>query len=426
MSNSSVGGVPTSGIGVAATVRLTGSGVTTTVPSVAGTRGVSQYAVNVPIGGSVAITALPYDVQGNLVPATTAAVAAVSSGTNLGTSLPNYAVLGKSAVTGSTGAGSVIRGGNVGLDAAYSSITNFPPSNVVAPNDVEANTGGGVIVANATAVHQAYLDLLAAITYWSITYPATLGGAITIANAGNMSASTAGGGGAGVYHAGAYTTASSLDIPTSITLDAQGDPNAIFVFFSPASTTTLESGASIILANGAQAGNVYWVVGSSFTSVWNSVKSDMVGNILAVSSITLGGGTLNGRAAAGAAVTMSTTETITMPTAVAAVAAVYSVTNVVVNASNPLAGKPAWYRPSNSAPYNNTSMAPCTVDDTDGNPWTVRGVAAGQVNVNFQIPTFENTEGSINSDDTVNKVMDETPIDQIFASLLVTVTGGTS
>ena len=108
-----------------------------------------------------------------------------------------------------------------------------------------------------------------------------------------------------------------MDIPTSITLDAQGNANAIFVF-KAGSTLKLESGASVLLVNGAQAANVFWVVGTSFTSVWNGIISNMVGTIMAADSITLGGGTLVGRALAQtAAVTMSTTETITVPVSTA-------------------------------------------------------------------------------------------------------------
>ena len=162
----------------------------------------------------------------------------------------------------------------------------------------------------------------------------------------NLSTNTSGSGTAGVYYAGKYT-GGALDAPTSITLDAQGNPQAVFVFVS-SSTTKLESGASVILANGAQAGNVYWVVGSSFTSVWNGIQSNMVGNILASSSVTLGGGNLNGRALASTgAVTLATTEIITWPVlslipgtpgtpAVPGIPAVQQVTNVVINASNRL------------------------------------------------------------------------------------------
>ena len=216
----------------------------------------------------------------------------------------NYAVLAYSAVTGSAGAGSVVTGGNVGISpTAITAITEFPPSTVTAPNVIEGPD---------TATAQAQVDLAAAIIYWGTTYPATLGGATVVA-ADNLS--TGGNGStAATWKAGAYS-GGALDMPTSITLDAQGNPDAIFVFIA-SSTIKLESGASVILANGAQAANVYWVVGSSFTSIWNGTSSNMVGNILAHTSISLGGGNLNGRALANTgAVTMATTETITVPTA---------------------------------------------------------------------------------------------------------------
>jgi hypothetical protein len=66
----------------------------------------------------------------------------------------------------------------------------------------------------------------------------------------------------------------------------------VFVFVA-GSTINLASGQTIALVNGAQAANVVFVAGSAFTSVATSTVN---GNILAVSGITLGGGTLNGRA----------------------------------------------------------------------------------------------------------------------------------
>ena len=46
-------------------------------------------------------------------------------------------------------------------------------------------------------------------------------------------------------------------------LDAQGDPNAVWVFQMPASTLTLTTpGCNVILENGAQASNIFWQVGT--------------------------------------------------------------------------------------------------------------------------------------------------------------------
>jgi hypothetical protein len=142
--------------------------------------------------------------------------------------------------------------------------------------------------ADAVAL-QAQTDLAAAIVYFQGLTP-TLTGLSDLSTSGNgVNNST--------YIAGNYFSApaSSLDIPTTITLDAQGNPNAVFVFVA-GSTITLESGANVLLANGANAANVYWVNGSSFTA--SGASSAMVGNILAHTSVTLNGGTLNGRALA--------------------------------------------------------------------------------------------------------------------------------
>jgi hypothetical protein len=102
-------------------------------------------------------------------------------------------------------------------------------------------------------------------------------------------------------------------MPTGIILDAQGNPNAQFVFVA-GSTINLASGQTVSLINGATAANVVFVAGSSFTSV---ATSTMNGNILAVASVTLGGGILNGRALANnGAVTIAASTTVTVASAV--------------------------------------------------------------------------------------------------------------
>jgi hypothetical protein len=130
---------PTTGHGVATAVVLTGTGVIPIVPVVPNTRGTSQYSVSVPIGGFVQVTALPVDDSGTPVPPY--AVPTVTTSTPAPTGLlteSKYAILAYSAVTGSAGAGSVVTGGNVGIDpTALSGVTNFPPSYVVFPNVIE-------------------------------------------------------------------------------------------------------------------------------------------------------------------------------------------------------------------------------------------------------------------------------------------------
>lgn len=81
---------------------------------------------------------------------------------------------------------------------------------------------------------------------------------------------------------GVYNSSSSLGITGTLTLDAQGDPNAVFIF-QIGSTLTTASGSSVVLINGAQACNVFWQVGSSATL---GTGSTFQGTILALTSIT--------------------------------------------------------------------------------------------------------------------------------------------
>jgi hypothetical protein len=87
-----------------------------------------------------------------------------------------------------------------------------------------------------------------------------------------------------------------------LTLDAQGNPNAVFII-QASSTLITASDSSVVLINDAQACHVFWVVESSATL---GTGTDFMGNILALTSIGLDtGATLDGRALAeNAAVTL--------------------------------------------------------------------------------------------------------------------------
>jgi hypothetical protein len=110
--------------------------------------------------------------------------------------------------------------------------------------------------------------------------------------------------------AGVYKAATSMGLTGALTLDAAGNPDAVFVF-QAGSTLTTASGSSVILKNGAQACHVFWQVGSSATL---GTATRFRGNILAYSSITLTtGATVQGRVLArGGAVTLDT-NVITVP-----------------------------------------------------------------------------------------------------------------
>ena len=82
---------------------------------------------------------------------------------------------------------------------------------------------------------------------------------------------------------GVYTFASSAQLTGTLTLNAQGNPNAEFIFQIGSAITTA-SNASVAMINGADGCNVYWQVGSSATL---GTDTAFAGNILADQSITV-------------------------------------------------------------------------------------------------------------------------------------------
>jgi Ice-binding-like/Bacterial Ig-like domain len=172
-----------------------------------------------------------------------------------------------------------------------------PPPTVACPSEGTAVT--------AAIANQAALDALAAFNNLS---PASRPGGID-PSAGQL--------GAQVLAPGIYKAAGGSYILTGsdLTLDAQGDINAIWVFQAASSLTVGAPGAprNIILVNGAQAKNVFWYVGSSAT-INAAGGGTMVGTIIASAGVSFSTAgnvalvTLDGRALAlNASVTMVNT-----------------------------------------------------------------------------------------------------------------------
>ena len=89
-----------------------------------------------------------------------------------------------------------------------------------------------------------------------------------------------------------YDIGGAGSIAGNLFLDAQGDPNALFIFkFGGAFTTGASS--SVILKNGAQAGNVYWIANGAAAL---AAGTTMVGSLIANGALSMGDGcTLSGR-----------------------------------------------------------------------------------------------------------------------------------
>jgi len=110
------------------------------------------------------------------------------------------------------------------------------------------------------------------------------------------------------YHEGIYHTAAAFALTGTLTLDAQGDPNAIFIIQVGAALNTTAL-SQIALVNGALASHVFWaVLGAAGTGA----TSSFVGTIMATDAVTLGAGTqLTGQALAHGTTVTLTSNTIT-------------------------------------------------------------------------------------------------------------------
>jgi len=115
--------------------------------------------------------------------------------------------------------------------------------------------------------------------------------------------------------AGVYNDNSSIFLTGTLTLDGQGNPDAVF-FIQVGSTLITATDSSVVLINGAQACHVYWQIGSSATL---GTGTDFVGNLLALTSITLdAGASLDGRALAENGGVTLDNNNITMPVCLSA------------------------------------------------------------------------------------------------------------
>lgn len=170
-----------------------------------------------------------------------------------------FAVLGASTVTNT---GLTLVTGDLGVSPG-TAVTGFPPGTV---------TGGSIHAGDATATtaqadaHTAYAALVAEPCGTNLTGQ-TLGtspGALTLSP-------------------GVYCFNSSAQLTGTLTLTGSG----VYVF-QMGSTLTTASNSSVVLANGATGGNVFWQVGSSATLGTNTV---FAGSLLALISDTVTTGT---------------------------------------------------------------------------------------------------------------------------------------
>ncbi len=242
---------------------------------------------------------------------------------DLGT-IENFGGFGGNAGMTNQGLNTVINNGGIGTTAASTLVTGFHDG---ITGDIYTETPlneglvtGGIFTAppapgTAASFAIAQQALLDAQALYNAISPAAMPGG-SDPGAGEL--------GGLVLPPGVYQSASgTFNISNGdLTLDAQGDPNAVWVFQTASGLTVGIAGPtgakSVILVNGANAANVFWQVGSAAT-INAAGGGVMVGTIVSMSGVTLSTAgnavqtVLNGRAISlVASVTMVNT-TINVP-----------------------------------------------------------------------------------------------------------------
>jgi hypothetical protein len=187
---------------------------------------------------------------------------------------------------------------NVGISPGVrSSVTGFPPA-IVVNGAIYASNDSAAIAAMLALAKQHLTDAYLFAEGATSPAPATVSGDL----------------GGTTLTPGIYKSTSTLLVQSgNLTLDAQGDANAVWIFQIASDFTTIGgAGGSIILSGGAQAKNVFWQTGSSATIGDNTIFK---GNVLALTSITMNSNaTAEGRMLArNGSVVMTSTNIITKP-----------------------------------------------------------------------------------------------------------------
>ena len=237
------------------------------------------------------------DLAGN--PLTNNYVWSFTTGTNLCTSPIN---LGAAAPFGGFGGGAgmtnqgtlTIINGDIGTTGASTTVTGFRDSvgdiyTVTPLNDGMVNgriytdappPGGAGVGGNAVTMAIATAAASDALAAYNSMSPGSLPGGANVGNQlGGLTLAP------GIYLAPA-PGGTFLLTGSDLTLDGQGNPDAVWIFQAPASLTVGAPGfpRSIILINGANAKNVFWYVGSA-ARIEN--RSNMVGTIIASAGVTI-------------------------------------------------------------------------------------------------------------------------------------------
>jgi hypothetical protein len=194
-----------------------------------------------------------------------------------------FAVLGGTTVTS---AGATVISGDLGVSPG-TAITGFEPTNnIMGPGTVTPGLGvvDGTIYASGPVAAAAHNDAVLAYNYLMAQVPDTMFAGVTQLDGMTLTP--------GVYN---FAPSANLLANGTLTLDFQGDSDALFIF-QAGTTVVTTAGSQIVAINTSNdtcsGANVYWAVGSSAT-----IDGDQfIGSVIANTTITMvSGGAVAGR-----------------------------------------------------------------------------------------------------------------------------------
>ncbi len=180
-------------------------------------------------------------------------------------SLTTFVAVSGAGLTNSNVSGTTTLNGDVGLSPTGTCIGDGSPCTAANP------VINGTLHINDTAAQQAKTDLVAAYTEAAGRPAGT-----TVSDITGMTLTP------GVYSSPASTM--SIAVGGTVTLDGQGDDNAVWIF-QVGSSLTANNNSQVLLINGARAKNVFWAV---FASSTLGTDVSFQGTVLAGASNTVG------------------------------------------------------------------------------------------------------------------------------------------
>ncbi len=181
-------------------------------------------------------------------------------------SLSSFVAVAGSGLTNSNSSGPTVLNGDVGLNPTASCLGDGSPCTITNPiinGTLYANDPGGIAAQAKVDLTAAYVEAMAR----------PIG--TTVNDITGM-----------ILAPGVYTSNSTMSIAVggTVTLDGQGDSNAVFIF-QIGSSLTVNNNSQILLINGARAKNVFWAIFASST-IGSNVS--FAGSVLAGASNSVG------------------------------------------------------------------------------------------------------------------------------------------